>query len=296
MQYVAHEGLVGPARGKPALWRLAIGLILVVAIYVVGIAAIFALLVAFSSWDGAQIWLERMAVAEGPTATLLVLATFIGMGLGPLAAARLLHRRPLGSLFGAKVTLWRHFAVAAGICALLYAVAALVPSGMAPERNLSGGIWVTFLPLALVAVLVQTGAEEVLFRGYIQSQLAARFTSPVVWMLVPSLIFAALHYQPDIFGADAWMMVCAVFVFAMLAADLTAHTGTIGAAWGFHFANNCGAILIVGVEGPLSGLALFTLPKDVIAAGDLGRLLALDVVVMLVVWAAIRRVVGRAAP
>lgn len=296
MQYVAHEALVGPARVKPALWRLAIGLILVVAIYVVGIAAIFALLVAFSSWDGAQNWLERMAVAEGPTATLLVLATFIGMGLGPLAAARLLHRRPLASLFGAKVTLWRHFAVAAGICALLYAAAALVPTGVAPERNLSGGIWVTFLPLALVAVLVQTGAEEVLFRGYIQTQLAARFTSPVIWMLVPSLIFAALHYQPDIFGADAWMMVCAVFVFAMLAADLTAYTGTIGAAWGFHFANNCGAILIVGVEGPLSGLALYTLPEDVIATGDLGRMLAMDVVVMLVVWAVIRRVVGRAAP
>ena len=95
MQYVAQEALVAPAREKPALWRLFIGLILVVAIYVAGIAALFGLLVAINGWDGAQMWLVRMAEAESPTATLLVLATFIGMGIGPLLAARLLHARPL---------------------------------------------------------------------------------------------------------------------------------------------------------------------------------------------------------
>ncbi|WP_439136816.1 lysostaphin resistance A-like protein [Roseicyclus sp.] len=293
MQYVAQEALVAPARVKSALWRLMIGLALAVVIYVAGIAALFALLVAISGWDGAQMWLVRMAEADSPTATLLVLSTFIGMGLGPLAAARLLHGRPLGSLFGARPRLLRHFAIATGICVLIYAIAALIPTGITPERNLPTGIWATFLPLALVAVLVQTGAEEVLFRGYIQTQLAARFASPMVWMLIPSVIFASLHYQPDIFGENAWMMVCAVFVFAMLAADLTAYTGTIGAAWGFHFANNCGAILIVGIEGPLSGLALYTLPEGVIAQADLGWMLAMDVTVMIIVWAVIRRVVGR---
>ena len=293
MQYVAQEALVAPAREKPALWRLFIGLILVVAIYVAGIAALFGLLVAISGWDGAQMWLVRMAEAESPTATLLVLATFIGMGIGPLLAARLLHARPLWSLFGVRALLLRHFAVAALICAVIYAISALLPSGFTPERNLPTGLWASFLPFALVAVLVQTGTEEVLFRGYIQTQLAARFAAPLVWMIIPSAVFAALHYQPDIFGPNAWMMVSAVFVFALLAADLTAHTGTIGAAWGFHFANNCGAILIVGIEGPLSGLALYTLPETLVAQTDLGWVLAMDVVVMVIVWAVIRRVLGR---
>ena len=293
MQYVAQEALVAPAREKPALWRLFIGLILVVAIYVAGIAALFGLLVAISGWDGAQMWLVRMAEAESPTATLLVLATFIGMGIGPLLAARLLHARPLWSLFGVRALLLRHFAVAALICAVIYAISALLPSGFTPERNLPTGLWASFLPLALVSVLVQTGTEEVLFRGYIQTQLAARFAAPLVWMIIPSAVFAALHYQPDIFGPNAWMMVSAVFVFALLAADLTAHTGTIGAAWGFHFANNCGAILIVGIEGPLSGLALYTLPETLVAQTDLGWVLAMDVVVMVIVWAVIRRVLGR---
>jgi DNA-directed RNA polymerase subunit RPC12/RpoP len=41
-----------------------------------------------------------------------------------------------------------------------------------------------------VGVLIQTGAEEVLFRGYLQQQLAARFASPIAWMVLPSAIFA----------------------------------------------------------------------------------------------------------
>ena len=95
MQYVAQEALVAAAGAKSALWRLGVGLIVVIAIYVAGIAALFGLLVVINGWDGAQIWLVRMADADSPTATLLVLATFIGMGICPLVAARLLHARPL---------------------------------------------------------------------------------------------------------------------------------------------------------------------------------------------------------
>jgi hypothetical protein len=125
----------------------------------------------------------------------------------------------------------------------------------------------SFLPLALVGVLIQTGAEEVLFRGYMQQQLAARFSSPLMWMILPSAIFAALHYQPEIMGDNTWLMMAAVFVFAVLAADLTAVTGNIGAAWGMHFVNNALAILVVATDGPLSGLALFMAPISPAAAG-----------------------------
>jgi hypothetical protein len=109
-------------------------------------------------------------------------------------------------------------------------------------------------------VLIQTGAEEVLFRGYMQQQLAARFSSPIMWMMLPSAIFAALHYQPEIMGDNTWLMMGAVFVFAVLAADLTAVTGNIGAAWAMHFVNNALAILVVATDGPLSGLALYIAP------------------------------------
>jgi len=289
-----------------------------------------------------------MATAGTPTSTLLVLATFLGMGLGPMLAARWLHRRSVGSLFGPTTPLLRHFAIAMAICAGAYGLTALLPSSVEPQTNLAPTLWASFLPLALVGVLVQTGAEEVLFRGYIQQQLAAmnfspltllilppagiaalhyvnpeimgslgiymviavsilaallrmklrkrvnvRQASPMVWMVLPSAVFAVLHYQPDLMGENAWLVVGAVFLFALLAADLTAKTGNIGAAWGFHFANNCVAILFLAMDGPLSGLALYTVPMADLSAVDLRPLLFMDMTVTLLVWGAIRLAVSR---
>jgi membrane protease YdiL (CAAX protease family) len=176
---------------------------------------------------------------------------------------------------------------------VIYGLSALLPAPLAPTQHMSLGLWLSFLPLALLGVLVQTGAEEVLFRGYIQTQLAARFASPIVWMVLPSAVFAALHYQPMVYGTHSGAVVGMIFLFALLAADLTARTGTIGAAWGFHFANNCAAILIVSVEGPLSGLALYTLSVDQISTGDMGAMLIGDLVVMIAVWGTIRWAISR---
>lgn len=294
MQYPAHADLVDPARQTAALWRLGLGLIVVMAVYGLGIASIYGLLVAVSGPDGARAWMVRMAGADTPTTTLLVLATFVGMALGPLLAGRLLHRRRPASLFGPRARLLRHFALAAGICAVLNAATAIIPSTVMPVPNIDLRMWLAFLPLALVAIAVQTGAEEVLFRGYIQSQLAARFASPLVWMVLPSALFAVLHYQPGAMGDNAAIVVVAVFVFALCAADLTAHTGTIGAAWGFHFANNAVAILFVALDGPLSGLALYTVPMGTIPAADLRPMLLSGVAVTLAIWLVIRLTVRRA--
>lgn len=293
MQYAAHADLVAPAKVRPAFWRMLVGLVLVLLVYAACIAAIFGILVATSGLDGANAWMGRMANADTPTATLLVLSTFIGMGLGPMLAARLLHARTVASLFGPRGRLLRHFAIGAAACALAYGVTSLLPSEIEPQPNLSPGLWAAFLPLALAGVLVQTGAEEVLFRGYLQSQLAARFASPIVWMVLPSALFAILHYQPVVMGDNAWVVVAAVFLFALLAADLTAATGTIGAAWGFHFANNCVAILFMALDGPLSGLALYTVPMGELSAADIRPMLFLDMVVTVLIWAVIRFAVRR---
>lgn len=293
MQYPAHDAFIAAARPRAQLWRLAVGLVSILVIYAAGIAAIFGALVAFSGLDGAQTWMARMAAADTPTSTLLVLATFLGMGIGPLIVARVLHRRPAASVFGPRARVLRDFATAMAICLAVYAVIAVLPSDSAPRPGLAPMLWAAFLPLALVAILVQTGAEELLFRGYLQQQLAARFASPLVWMILPSVLFALGHYQPETMGDNAWLIVAAVGLFGILAADLTAASGSIGAAWGFHFANNCVAILFTAIDGPLSGLALYTAPFDPADAAEARPLILLDMAVTLATWAAIRFAVTR---
>ncbi|MGR3466624.1 MAG: lysostaphin resistance A-like protein, partial [Shimia sp.] len=123
--------------------------------------------------------------------------------------------------------------------------------------------WLILLPVALILVALQTGAEEIAFRGYLQSALAARFASPVIWMGIPSLAFAFAHFDPISAGGNVWLILAITFVFGLIAADLTRRTGNIGAAWGIHFVNNCYAILIWAYSGPLDGLALFSGPMTV---------------------------------
>lgn len=295
MQYSAHAPFVAPARQNSELWRLFLGLLLTAVVYALGVAAIFGLVVLWSGVDGAQSWLRELAGSAGPTGTILLLATFVGMALGPMLAVRFLHRRPVQSLFGPTSQLLRDFGLAFLICVAVFAVTALIPTpALTPRPNIEIGLWLSFLPLALVGVLIQTGAEEVLFRGYMQQQLAARFSSPIIWMVLPSAIFAGLHYQPEIMGDNTWLMMAAVFVFALLAADLTAVTGNIGAAWSMHFVNNALAILLVATEGPLSGLALYVAPISP-SSEEIRPLFYLDIATTVALWAVIRLVVRRQA-
>ena len=295
MQYSAHVPFVAPARTRPEVWRVLLGLVLTFVVYAVTVAAIFGIVALWSGLDGAQGWLREMSTRAGPTGTLLFLATFAGMALGPMLAVRVLHGRPIRSLFGPVGTMIRHFAITLLICAAVFAVTALIPTpAVTPLPNIELSLWLSFLPLALVGVLLQTGAEEVLFRGYLQQQLAARFASPVMWMVLPSAVFAALHYQPEVMGDNTWLMMGAVFVFALLAADLTAVTGNIGAAWAMHFVNNTLAILVMAPDGPLSGLALYLAPISPASEG-IRPLLLLDIATMIALWAVIRLVLRRPA-
>lgn len=293
MQYPAHVEFVSPARAAPQIWRLVLGMFMSLVVYFLGIALIFGAIYLVAGPGGIEVWGLQMMEATGPTGTLLVLATFIGMAVGPMVVVLLLHRRGIGSLFGPLSRTLRHFLIAMAVCVLVYGLTFLIPTDVSLEPGLQRALWLSFLPLALMGVLLQTGAEEVLFRGYLQQQLAARFASPLAWMVLPSVVFGFLHYQPAVMGDNALLIVAAAGLFGFLAADLTAKTGSIGAAWGFHFANNVVAILIVAMDGPLSGLALYTAPLAAESA-EIRPLILLDMGTTVATWLLIRAAVTRA--
>lgn len=291
MWTIEFDRFVAPARGSNGLWRLVAGLVLVILVWGVGVVAMLGAVGLAVGPDGLEAWLGRIASADTPTAVLVMLGTFAGMFAGPLLAARWLHGRPGRSLFGAR--LWRGFATGAVIAAALFALAALaMPWPFAIVRNLPTGLFLSFLPLALAGLLLQTGAEELLFRSYLQGQLAARFAHPLVWMVGPALLFGALHYDPATAGGNAGWVVASATLFGLVAADLVRVTGSIGAGWGLHFVNNASAMLVVSIDGSLSGLSLWTMPMPVDALP--GIVLAQDMAFTLIVWACIRLWLARA--
>jgi membrane protease YdiL (CAAX protease family) len=291
----AFDRFVEPARRRPQVWRFAAGLCLAIAIYTAWVVGVIAGGYALLAPDmDPVVWMQALVDAREPGGTLLLLLTFVGMALGPMAAARWLHARRAGSLFGPRVRTLRDFVVAATIVFVVLGLSLVLWSlSYDAVANLPLSIWALVLPLTLLGLLVQTGAEEILFRGYIQTQLAARFRSPLVWLVLPSLLFGIVHFDPVSAGDNVWLVVVSASTFGLIAADLTARTGSIGAAWGFHFANNVMAIAVLSTGGTITGLSRWVTPYTLAELDASPFVMLGDVAVIVLAWWLVRRAVAR---
>ena len=295
-RYSAHELLVAPARTRPALWRLLVGLG-VVALVMLGLntllrAVLFFLLPDFWRSDFA----DPLIQGATPAAMLILLGSFGFLVIGTGLAVRWLHHRAPLTVLG-PWPLFRTQARRVGAAMLIVgAILLVLPPyrlGAELQTNLPLPLWLGLLPLSLAGVLLQTGAEEFLFRGYIQQQLAARFASPWVWMVLPSVLFGLGHYLPAQAGDNAALIALWSAVFAMLMADLTARAGTLAPAIAVHMANNVSALVFIALPDGLSGLALYTVSFSMADADNIRAWLPVDFAAVFVFWLAARLAIRR---
>ncbi len=285
---------VAPARLRPQLWRLLVGLGLMMVIYMAWMGLVF--VAVWLAQGGATLEQALALIGSGatPEGLIVLLLTFAGMALGVFAATRWLHKRSIASLFGPRHLVIRDFALGLGILTL-FALPGILwfLFGLDLTPNVDRSVWLIFLPLALAGLLIQTGAEELVFRGYMQQQLAARFASRWVWMVLPSVLFGLVHYAPEEMGDSVWLIVFVTGFFGLIMADLTARSGSLGMAWGLHFGNNLFAMLLFTTGEALDGLALYRLPFSARDTDQMLPLIAFDIFGMILIWAACRYVLRK---
>ena len=255
----------------------------------------FDLLYSVTGDNSGQIYEDILGGAT-PFGMYVQLFTFGLITLSVALVVRLLHRRAMRSLLGPGRPFLRQFTQGCVMLSLLTVVLFILPPwdmGESYVPNMALGDWLLLLPLSLLAVLVQSSAEEVLFRGYIQQQLAARFRSPLIWMVLPSALFGCLHYMPATAGENAFLVAIWAGIFGLLMADLTARSGTLGPAIALHFINNVSAILIISLPDNLAGLALYVAPFSLDNTELLRAWLPVDFMLMLVFWLAVRLAIRR---
>lgn len=281
-----YRTFLAPLRPTSQIWRLVLGLLLIFAVYFGWMLAMGLAFWALSGGHGFARGLTRLDQAHDPQSVILLMATFAGGWLGVWLTLRWLHRLPLRSLLGRAPVVLRDFALGATMMAAIGGGAALLALPFLPPVQAATpfSTWAAFLPLALLGLLLQTGAEELVFRGYVQGVLAARGLPTLVWMGVPSILFGMAHFTPQAMGANVWIVVASTALFGLAASDLTARSGALGLAWGLHFANNLLAIVILSATGALDGLALWRLPAQFATAETLRPLLLSDIAITAAVW------------
>lgn len=258
-EYAAHASFIRPALAAREPWRILVMIISFEIVFAASPAIFAAILPSDAAVD---------EFYEGITAfgTLAQFASFGISAVGFLILLRVLHGRGFQSLIGPAAQTKRDllrvtWAVAIWLLALEFLPPWINTADLAEVRDF--GVWAALVPVALVAVLIQVGTEEIFFRGYLQQQMACLSDSRWAWMILPSLMFGALHFWNGNGAAEGVIWAIWATALGIACADLTARTGNLGAAIGLHLANNAFALLVVAVQDwPSSGLALFLYPYE----------------------------------
>lgn len=295
MRYAAQQILTDPARPAAELWRLLLGVVLIVALFLAMGFAYFNVLAGLVTQDDWPRLNAEIDAGSTPRGMMALLGSFGFVTLSLWLVLSQLHRRPLATLFGPLGRALRDFSrVGLSLTALAVLLWLLPePALMKPQPNLAPLRWLALLPLGLALVVIQISAEELFFRGYLQSQLSARFSQPLIWLLVPSLLFGVLHFDPETQGGNAGIFVVTAALFGLAAADLTARSGTLGAALALHLWINVSALLVTAPLGNLFGLALQTFPFALDDTSARVAWLPYDTLVLLCSWLAARLALSR---
>ncbi|MEX0968820.1 MAG: CPBP family intramembrane glutamic endopeptidase [Paracoccaceae bacterium] len=198
---------------------------------------------------------------QTPRAVLFVVGLVLIVLPSLWLVLRRLHHRPLRSLFGAGLRLnWRHMALGFGVVALASLLRPGLYLGAFPQLAMPAIDWAALMLIALPLIFAQALTEELFFRGYLQQQLAARFASPLVWLLIPALLYGLIHYRTGTDPLPLWLNIGLMAALGAMAADVTARTGNLGAAIGLHFGNSLYILAIHATGSSATGLALLQSP------------------------------------
>ncbi|HIP24394.1 MAG TPA: CPBP family intramembrane metalloprotease [Rhodobacteraceae bacterium] len=243
-------------------WRTALGVLIVAAVYAGGgyLLVMLAIKIAENIQLGAgYAMVFELATSSSKRAVLIALFSAVLMLPGLWLVLRFLHHRSLRSVIAPTGRIhWGNY-TRAMLFILVFAGVTSIPVLLNAEftQQLSLSQWLPWLAPALLLIFLQTATEELVFRGYLMQQLAARFHSRWVWWVLPAAIFGAVHYNTLTYGDNAWLVVFSAFLTGLIFGDITARSGDLSIALGLHFANNLTVILLLGVPGQLSSLSLF---------------------------------------
>ena len=258
---------------RPRLWRWITGTFLIITgwqiigfFLTLGLALFFGfnidLLFSTADEDMAQV---RTQPAWSTAATVLV--SFIPLFLLTIFAYRTLLRRPIKRLFTSREKYswsltWVGFASLAVIL-LAFGGADLLINYESYTWSWNLAAFLPYLLIALTLLPIQTTAEELFFRGWLQQWLDNGKRKQWSISLIGGLLFAAPHLaNPEVSGNQLFFPLISYGATGFMLAWVTYRDKSLEIAIGAHFANNLlAALFISSSDSALPSVSLFTVPE-----------------------------------
>ncbi|MEO0625069.1 MAG: type II CAAX endopeptidase family protein [Pseudomonadota bacterium] len=201
--------------------------------------------------------------ATGPVQTATHLASVGAIWIGLAIGLRRWHGRVLESLTGPlrPRTLLTGATLGIGLWICTVMLTSLLHAAPEPS-DLAVRQWVPWLGPLLLLVVLQAGAEEALFRGYLAQEIALRLPHPAAWAGIPALIFALLHLDTSLPPLAAVTFTLSTGIFGLIASILVWRSGSLWPAIAFHAGRNALVLTGVGIEGQLDDAQLWLLPAE----------------------------------
>jgi Predicted metal-dependent membrane protease len=255
-----YAPIIASAMRRPELWRVGVTLLAGLLLSVV-VTPLFYFIVGRLAPNlmPFQAGPRGVMVGATPGGLFTILAGFALLLIGSIKLAERLHGRNLRELTGPARTMRAQFLVTLKWIAGFTVLSMLLPwDGPAePVANMPGTVWLFWLPFAILGLMVQVTAEEVFFRGYLQSQIAGATNSYPLGVAASSVLFGLAHLSGTSEGIAAVFPALWAIGFGVLAGDLTMRSGTLGPAIALHFMNNLSAMLLAPQQDMMSGFGLF---------------------------------------
>lgn len=135
------------------------------------------------------------------------------------------------------------------------------------------------LLLLTIWLPIQTGAEEIFFRGYLPQLFSTHIRNFWVLLVISSLLFSAPHMANPEAAGNLWVAFAAYALIGATFGIGSYVTGSLEIGMGAHLANNFFGLLIVGyANSAVPGNAIWTMPP-----ADMEQS-AIAGVILLAVW------------
>ena len=257
----------------PKLWRWIVGTIVIVIAWqgiglllTVGAAAFFDYdLELLFSTDDADLAKVRELTPWSTAATVLI--SFIPLFVATLLVYRLLLKRNVKQLFTSfEKYSWKRTWIGFASLTLIsttFGIGDFILNRDTYTWNFDLSEFLPYLVIALTLLPIQTTAEELFFRGWLQQWLDNGKKKQWTISLISGAIFALPHLaNPEVAGNELLFPVISYGAIGFMLAWVTYRDKTLEMAIGAHFANNLMAALAFSTEdSALPSVSLFTIPE-----------------------------------